>query len=113
VPVVYSRYPLWEDRDPHLTHGAAAPRTNVDPGSHPQDALASTAEGEQGHGSGEAGHAFHLPNPTIFPIITAFGLVLIAFALLFAPPILKLTFVVSGLVYIVVSVYGWVRQVSD
>ena len=113
VPVVYSRYPLWEDRDPHLTHGAAAPRTNVDPGSHPQDALASTAEGEQGHGAGEAGHAFHLPNPTIFPIITAFGLVLIAFALLFAPPILKLTFVVSGLVYIVVSVYGWVRQVSD
>ncbi len=113
VPVVYSRYPLWEDRDPHLAHGAAAPRTNVDPGSHPQDAEASTAEGEQGHGAGAAGHAFHLPNPTIFPIITAFGLVLIAFALLFAPPILKLTFVVSGLVYIVVSVYGWVRQVSD
>jgi hypothetical protein len=39
--------------------------------------------------------------------------VLIAFSLLFAPPVLKLTFLVSGLVYAVVSVYGWVKQVSD
>jgi uncharacterized membrane protein len=80
----------------------------VDATSHPQDAYPSTAEGEHG-----AGHAFHLPTPTIFPIITAFGLVLIAFSLLFAPPVLKLTFLVSGLVYSVVSVYGWVKQVSD
>ena len=67
--------------------------------------------GEEGHGAGAAGHAFHLPTPPSSP--SSRGLVLIAFALLFAPPILKLTFVVSGFVYIVVSVYGWVRQVSD
>ncbi len=113
VPVVYSRYPLWEDRDPEGAHGATAPRTNVDAVSHPADDVAATGEGEQGAHQGGAAHAFHLPNPTIFPVILAFGLVLIAFALLFAPPVLKITFLVSGLVYGVVSVYGWVRQVSD
>jgi cytochrome c oxidase subunit 1 len=127
VPVVYSRYPLWESRDPELAHGAATPRTNVDALSHPADAVPSTAVGEHGQatavaeavahadeaGHGGGGHAFHLPAPTIFPLITAFGLVLIAFAILFAPPLLKLTFLVSGLVYAVVSIYGWVQQVSD
>ena len=34
-------------------------------------------------------------------------------ALLFAPPLLKLTFLISGVVYAVVSVYGWIRQISD
>jgi len=113
VPVVSSRYPLWEDREPGLAHGAGGPRTNVDAISHPQDAAPSTASGEHGYGQADAGHAFHLPTPTIFPIITAFGLVLIAFALLFAPPLLKLTFLISGVVYAVVSVYGWIRQISD
>jgi hypothetical protein len=81
----------------------------LDSSGHAQDASASTAAGERG----AWGHAFHLPAPTIYPLVTAFGLVLIALALLSAPPVLKLTFLVSGLVYAVVSVYGWVRQVSD
>jgi cytochrome c oxidase subunit I len=115
IPVASSRYPLWEDREPELAHGSSGPRTNVDALSHPQDATPSTAAGEHGYGRDQedAGHAFHLPTPTIFPIITAFGLVLIAFALLFAPPLLKLTFLISGIIYAVVSVYGWIRQISD
>ena len=112
VPVVYSRYPLWEDRHPGEAHGAVEPRTDADPTLHPQDAYSATAVGEYDeHSTG--GHTFHLPPPTIFPLITAFGLVLIAFALLFAPPILKFTFLISGVVYAVVSIYGWVKQVSD
>ncbi|MGH2350348.1 MAG: cytochrome c oxidase subunit I [Chloroflexota bacterium] len=113
VPVVYSRYPLWEDREPVEAHGGAAPRTNVDAVSHPADAEPSSGRGEHGAEQGTEAHAFHLPNPTIFPLILAFGIVLIAFALLFAPPVLKLTFVVTGIVYFVVSIYGWVKQVSD
>jgi cytochrome c oxidase subunit 1 len=113
VPVVYSRYPLWEDREPEAAHGAALPRTNVDAISHPADQVPSSAEGEHGAEQGHAAHAFHLPDPTIFPLIVAFGLLLVAFALLFAPPVLKLTFAISGIVYLTIAIYGWVRQVSD
>jgi cytochrome c oxidase subunit 1 len=126
VPVVYSRYPLWEDRHPEggtLPHAAvAAPHTGADERSHPADTavatgagetLAHAAPGEADHGEHAAGHAFHLPAPTIFPLISAFGLILVAFALLFAPPVLKLTFLVTGVIYMTVSIYGWVKQVSD
>ena len=130
IPVVYSRYPLWEDRHPEgavrEAVRAATPHTSIDPRSHPADTRGAVGEGERTlaaataavteHVAREAhveGHGFHLPAPTIFPLILAFGIVLIAFALLFAPPILKATFFVTGVIYFVVSVYGWVRQVSD
>jgi cytochrome c oxidase subunit 1 len=129
VPVVYSRYPLWEDRDPEGAHGAASPRTNVDTVSHPANAVTGTGTGEHGgehdlaaagehggdlaHAEHAEGHAFHLPAPTIFPLILAFGIILMIFALLFAPPVLKITFLITGIVYFVVSIYGWVQQVSD
>jgi cytochrome c oxidase subunit I len=126
VPVVYSRYPLWEDRHPEGGHSmplaAAAPHTSIDERSHPADSAVATGKGETSahlatttgdHGEHAAGHAFHLPAPTIFPLILAFGLFLVAFALIFAPPILKITFLVTGVIYFVVSIYGWVKQVSD
>jgi cytochrome c oxidase subunit I len=132
VPVVYSRYPLWEDRHPEgavpaLAAAAATPHTSIDPGSHPADTSGATGEGERTmvavaheapvehgeHAEHAEGHAFHLPAPTIFPLILAFGIILIAFALMFAPPILKVTFFVTGVIYFVVSIYGWVRQVSE
>jgi cytochrome c oxidase subunit I len=140
VPVVYSRYPLWEEHAPEggvPAHGpAATPHTSIDERSHPADTEVATGRGEitvaasgrtavvtapeghaaphvEDHGDQPAGHAFHLPAPTIFPVIVAFGLILIAFALLFSPPVLKLTFLVTGLIYLVVSIIGWVRQVSD
>jgi hypothetical protein len=117
--VVYSRYPLWEDRGIEDEHGAVAtaPRTNVDVVSHP---TTTEPHGEGEHGGeatdaheAHASHAFHLPAPTIFPLILAFGLILMAFALLFAPPVLKITFLITGVIYFIVSIYGWVRQVSD
>jgi cytochrome c oxidase subunit 1 len=127
VPVVYSRYPLWEDRhiDEHAGAPVAAQMAAATHGAAPEDearsgAFARTAvvtyEDDAAHGAGEVhaeSHAFHLPAPTIFPLVLAFGIILIAFALLAAPPILKATFLVTGIVYFVVSIYGWVRQVSD
>lgn len=100
VPVIRSRYPLWEDRGIE-EHGHGAPAAHDTHAAGTPDA----------HGDG--GHAFHLPAPTIFPLILAFGLILLVFALLFAPPILKVTFLVTGTIYFVVSIYGWVRQISE
>jgi cytochrome c oxidase subunit 1 len=128
IPIVYSRYPLWEDR--HIEeHGVTAPRTATDAISHPTttqetEAVVAvrTAEApaehqapaEHGEPAGHAGgHTFHLPAPTIFPLVVAFGLLLIAFAFLFAPAVLKITFLVTGAVYIVAGIYGWVKQVSE
>ncbi len=104
VPVVYSRYPLWEERHPveggAPQHGAAMAATSDSPVAHPEEAQ-------------EGGHAFHLPAPTIFPLIFAFGLLLVAFGLLFAPPILRVTFVITAVLYFAVAIYGWVKQVSE
>jgi len=129
VPVVYSRYPLWEDRHADASGSGhvematgAMPHTSIDERSHPADTAVAMGAGETGghlavadsaDGEHAGGHAFHLPAPTIFPIVLAFGLILIAFALLFAPPILKITFLVTGVIYFCVSIYGWVKQVSD
>ncbi|HXI17183.1 MAG TPA: cytochrome c oxidase subunit I [Chloroflexota bacterium] len=127
VPVVYSRYPLWEDRHPveggqPAVIATAAPHTSIDERSHPADTQVAVGEGETNahlatdatdHGEHDAGHAFHLPAPTIFPMILAFGLLLIAFALLFSPPILKVTFLITGVIYFVVAIYGWVKQISE
>ncbi len=144
VPVVYSRYPLWEDR--HIEEHEAVPaRTSTDELSHPTTVDAgttgaavgttaypartaagqtvATTEPDEAHAvathethagaEGHEGHAFHLPAPTIFPVILAFGILLIACALLFAPPVLKITFLITGAIYFVVSIYGWVQQVSE
>jgi len=140
VPVVYSRYPLWEER--HVDEHEALPvRTPTDELSHPTTVDAgttgaavgtaaypartvagevvaapeTTAEVEEAHAAAAhaEGHAFHLPAPTIFPVILAFGILLIACALLFAPPVLKITFLITGVIYFVVAIYGWVQQVSE
>ncbi|HET7770245.1 MAG TPA: cbb3-type cytochrome c oxidase subunit I, partial [Chloroflexota bacterium] len=105
VPVVYSRYPLWEDRHPVEgaspdVHAVTTAATSDSPVAHPE-------------GDDHAGHAFHLPAPTIYPMVFAFGLFLLAFALLFSPPILKVTFLVTAVLYWVVAVWGWVKEVSE
>jgi hypothetical protein len=132
VPVIYSRYPLWEDSHAE-EHETVAPRTPDDAMSHPTTenpvesgtvtvatgtmasgaALATAEHGEELAHAEHGGHVFHLPAPTIFPVILAFGILLIACALLFAPPVLKITFLITGVIYFVVSIYGWVQQVSE
>ena len=115
-PVVYSRYPLWDiseddehggSHSPGSSHGATA------------TAVASVAKGHDDHGDGHqlagpgGGHGIHLPAPTIYPMIFSLGLMILFLAVLFTPPALKLVFIVTAVIYFVVSITGWVKEVTD
>ncbi|NDE75543.1 MAG: hypothetical protein EB039_05685, partial [Proteobacteria bacterium] len=63
-----------------------------------------------GHGGG---HGIHLPAPTIYPMILALGLMILFLAVLFTPPTLKIVFVVTAVIYFVVAITGWVKEVTD
>ena len=111
-PVVTSRYPLW-DVEEENGHGAGAHEPHV--AAPPRDAgYGSEAHVTGGHGDAAgAGHAIHLPAPTIYPMIFALGLNIVALAILFSPPVLKITFAITAVVYLVVAVVGWVREIMD
>jgi len=113
-PVVYSRYPLWDisEEDEHGSHSPASPHGTT------MTVVATVAKvhdehdthGTGGHGGG---HGIHLPAPTIYPMVLALGLMILFLAVLFTPPTLKIVFVVTAVIYFVVAITGWVKEVTD
>ncbi|NBQ63863.1 MAG: cytochrome ubiquinol oxidase subunit I, partial [Proteobacteria bacterium] len=114
-PVVYSRYPLWDisEEDEHSgshssmsSHGLSATALATVAKVHDEH----DTHGTGGHGGG---HGIHLPAPTIYPMILALGLMILFLAVLFTPPTLKIVFVVTAVIYFVVAITGWVKEVTD
>ncbi|NCV21200.1 MAG: cytochrome c oxidase subunit I [Chloroflexi bacterium] len=115
-PVVYSRYPLWDisEEDEHggshsseSSHGVSATAIATVAKAHDEH---GDAHESGGHGGG---HGIHLPAPTIYPMILALGLMILFLAVLFTPPTLKIVFVVTAVIYFVVAITGWVKEVTD
>ena len=48
---------------------------------------------------------FHIPNPSFFPIIAAFGLVMMAVGMIFAYAI-----TIAGFLYLVIAIGGWAME---
>ena len=46
-------------------------------------------------------------------MILALGLMILFLAVLFTPPTLKIVFVVTAVIYFVVAITGWVKEVTD
>lgn len=115
-PVVYSRYPLWDisEEDEHggghssvSSHGVSATAVATVAKAHDEH---GDAHESGGHGGG---HGIHLPAPTIYPMILALGVLILFLAVLFTPPTLKIVFVVTAVIYFVVAITGWVKEVTD
>jgi cytochrome c oxidase subunit 1 len=89
VPVVHSRRPFWDQK-----YGATAGETsNGKPGPaevHPEQA--------------EAPH-IHVPDPSYWPIIIAFGIAVIAVGVIF-----NFLVVPVGIVILLAGIAGWVRE---
>jgi cytochrome c oxidase subunit 1 len=114
-PVVYSRYPLW-DISEEDEHGGSQSQAS----SHgTTTAVATVAKAHEELGDAHetsahgGGHGIHLPAPTIYPMILSLGVMILFLAVLFTPPTLKIVFVVSAVIYIVVAITGWVKEVTD
>jgi cytochrome c oxidase subunit 1 len=96
LPTVHSRDPFWEEKHPHLAEHGTTPAGT----SH--SAVAS-AQAHHGESADEHGHGgIHLPDPSYWPLVSAIGIFITGFGLLFSFPLIPV-----GLIVVLVSVYGW------
>ncbi len=92
LPVVRSRRPVWD-----LKYGQAVPTTT------PRDARsAGSTEPE------ETMHAIHLPPPSFYPLVLAFGLLVAGYALIYS----SILFIVVGISIMFVGIAGIASQAA-
>jgi cytochrome c oxidase subunit I len=133
-PVVHSRDPLWAAKGRHQAveahenvatislGGAEVGHAKVEEDVPDEERTARQAEragigtvvdaathdhagdghGANGHGDG---HGIHLPNPSFFPMITAFGLTIMMAGFIFG-----IGFTIAGLLYLLVGIGGWALE---
>jgi cytochrome c oxidase subunit 1 len=114
VPTVRARDPFWHDKyvDPHTTdpHRESAGR-----GATEQAPLVVPEEGHDGHDAhhegGHGGHGIHMPSPSYFPFVSAFGLVVAAYGLLLTHKD-SMWYALAGLGILILcaGVYGWALE---
>ena len=129
IPRVTSRLPLWDvtapqltARVPHTQHGDK--RLDVDVaskhvgaghpnpvGNEPKQAAEGNVYIEPATGKTAAELGIPMPNPTIKPLLVAFGLTWMMSGLMFIPQdkvALALVIMISGAIFMTASLFGWV-----
>ncbi|HYM16194.1 MAG TPA: cytochrome c oxidase subunit I [Dehalococcoidia bacterium] len=76
-----------------------------DPDGVPVPVPAGASDHAAADAHADAGHGIHLPSPSYFPIIAAFGLPLIALGLIY-----DVSFVAVGAAITIVGLYGWALE---
>jgi len=99
VPVVHSLDELWHRKYSQTQGGRVVPVPTGGSG----EALGSDPHGG-GHGGG---HGIHLPGPSYFPLISALGLPIAAYGLIF-----NWWLVGAGIVLVLAGFYGWILEPS-
>ena len=103
IPTVHSREPFWDQKyGGEHAGGAVSTETSNGPISQPE---ASNGPVEAGYGGGEKPHGIHMPSPSYFPIVSAFGLAL-AGALFVVNP----WFSAIGVGIMTLGLYGWAAE---
>jgi cytochrome c oxidase subunit 1 len=104
IPVVHSLDDLWHRKYAETEGGRVVPVAaggsgeEAGAGSHEEDAV--------GHEGGA--HAIHMPSPSYFPIVAAFGFPVIAYGLIFAMPAV----IVVGFAVTLAGFFGWALEPS-
>jgi cytochrome c oxidase subunit 1 len=100
VPTVTERDDFWHRKYKEDKKGRPVPVPTGGAELHAEDA--EQAEAEQG----EAGHGIHLPSPSYFPLIAAFGFPVMAYAVILQSWALG----AIGAVVALAGFYGWVLE---
>jgi cytochrome c oxidase subunit 1 len=110
IPVVHSLDDLWHRKYAETEGGRVVPVAAGGSGDEASHA-APHEDGGHGdpHGGGHgAGHAIHMPSPSYFPIVAAFGLPVIGYGLVFALPAV----IVVGAAVTLTGFFGWALEPS-
>jgi cytochrome c oxidase subunit 1 len=117
IPTVRARDPFWHDKyvDPHTTdpHRESAGRGAAEQAPVViADADADHDAGVDAHHEGaHGGHGIHMPSPSYFPFVSAFGLVVAAYGLLLThKDSLWYGLAGLGIVIMCAGVYGWALE---
>ena len=106
IPVVHALDDLWHRKYAETEGGRVVP---VAAGGSGEEARVESHEepagGPEGHGGG---HAIHLPSPSYFPVVAAFGLPVIGYGLVFAMPAV----IVVGAVITLAGFFAWALEPS-
>ncbi len=118
VPVVHSVDDFWhrkyaETEDGRLAPVIAGAADGDGPGAavgHDPDRLEEHAvggPGAAGHAEDEHAdrHAIHMPSPSYWPLVSALGLPLLAYGVLYSPII-----VIDGVILLLAGLYGWALE---
>jgi cytochrome c oxidase subunit I len=94
VPIVRSRRPVWDLKYGEAPHGPAV--------TEPRDVKAAGSPEE------DLPHSIHLPPPSFYPIILAFGLTMAAYALLYS----SILFIFVGISLVFTAVAGLASEAA-
>jgi len=101
IPVVHALDDLWHRKYAETEGGRVVP---VAAGGSGEE----TAFHAEQHGDGHGGHAIHMPSPSYFPIVAAFGFPVIGYGLVFSVPAV----VVVGVLVTLAGLFGWALEPS-
>ncbi len=93
VPVVTHRDDFWHRK------------YFVGPGKTVEPVFSGGAVDHSEHAEHDAGHHIHLPSPSYFPLIAAFGMLVSAYAVIFALPAVAI-----GILITTLGFFGWVFE---
>jgi heme/copper-type cytochrome/quinol oxidase subunit 1 len=96
LPTVHSRDPFWDAKHPQLAEHGAAVAAAARYSAGAESAHHGDAADEHARG------AIHLPDPSYWPLISALGIFIAGFGILFS-----LTVVPVGLIVVLISVFSW------
>ena len=99
IPIVHARDDWWHHKYAETADGRAVPI----PAGAAQEFSASDYEGSE-HPI-VVHHGIHMPSPSYYPIIAAFGMPVIAYGLIYFFPL-----VFVGLIILLLGVYGWALE---
>ncbi|MDP9069558.1 MAG: cytochrome c oxidase subunit I [Actinomycetota bacterium] len=93
IPVVTHRDDFWHKK------------YFVGPGKTAEPVFSGGAVDHAEHADHEGGHHIHMPSPSYFPVIAAFGMLVSAYAVIFALPAVVIGFLITTLGF-----FGWVFE---
>jgi cytochrome c oxidase subunit I len=100
IPVVHSVDELWHRKYAETPDGRPAP------------VIAGGSDGHAGQGSGDPaehakGHAIHMPSPSYWPIVTAAGLPILGYGILYSKILIA-----DGVLLLLTGLYSWAIEPS-